>query len=116
MRTLIFSFLALLAGAANADTLYVTEFVSVPAVSVYYQAANTPALANQTVAISGTSARSAAFNVSTGLIRIHPDVACMVLVGGTAPTAAVTSMRMAADSTEYFVVKPGDKVAVIVAP
>lgn len=115
MRSL-FAVLALLAAPlALADTLYVTEFTGPPAVSVYYQAANTPAVANQTVAISGVSAQSAAFNSSTKLVRVHTDVACHVVVGGASPTATTSSMRLGAGQTEYFVVTAGQRLAVIVA-
>jgi hypothetical protein len=108
--------LAFSAGRVLADTLYITEFSGPPAVSVYYQAANAPAVANQTVAIAGASAQSAVFSSTTKLVRIHTDVACMVNVGGTNPTATTSNMRLAAGQTEYFVVVPGQRLAVIIAP
>lgn len=98
----------------RADTLYITEFVGAPPTSVYYQAVKAPAVAEQTVAISGTSARSSAFAITTGIVRISTDVDCHVVIGGTAPTATTSSMRLVAGASEYFVVAPGDKVAVIV--
>lgn len=101
---------------AQADTLYVTEYTAAPPDSVYYQAARTPAQANQTVAIAAASAQSAAFSIMTGLVRLHCDIACHVEVGGTNPTATTSSARLVAGQTEYFVVKPGDKVAVIADP
>lgn len=113
LRTLLALALTLAANLASAATLYVTEFTSAPPVSVYYQAANTPAVANQTVAIGVSSAQSAAFSGTTGLVRIHADVACHVVVGGASPTATATSMRLAAGQTEYFVVLAGQKLAVI---
>jgi hypothetical protein len=103
------------AGRASAATLFVTEFAGPPSVSVYYQAANAPALVEQTVAIGGASVQSAVFGSSTKLVRVHADVACSVVVGGTNPTATATSMRLAAGQTEYFVVIPGQRLAVIVA-
>lgn len=112
---LIFAALALCLFGSNGwgATLYVTEVTSAPPTVVIYQAARMPAIVNQTVAIGASSAQSAAFNVSTGLIRVATDVACHVLIGGTNPTALLTSMRLAAGQTEYFVVVPGDKIAVI---
>lgn len=103
-------FAASLSGAA---TLYVTEFQSAPPVSVYYQAVSTPAVANQTVSIGVSSAQSAAFNASTGIVRLHADVACHIVVGGASPTATSSSMRFVAGQTEYFVVIAGQKLAVI---
>lgn len=113
LRFLLALPLLLAASLSGAATLYVTEFTSAPPVSVYYQAARAPALANQAVTITSSSAQSAAFNDSTGLIRIQCDVACHVTVGGTSPTATASSMRLGAGATEYFVVIAGDKVAVI---
>ncbi len=117
MRRIFLSIVGLLCALpALADTLYVTEFAGPPAVSVYYQATNTPAVANQTVAITGTSAQSAAFADTTKIVRIHTDIICHVVLGGASPTATASSMRLAADQTEYFVVAPGQKLAVITGP
>jgi hypothetical protein len=109
----IFAIAALLVtGMAQAATLYVTEFTGSPPTFVAYQAARVPVVAEQTVAISGASTQSAAFNASTGLVRLHCDSVCNVLIGAS-PTVTTSSMRMAAGQTEYFVVTPGQKVAVI---
>lgn len=96
-------------------TLYVSEFGAIapggsggPA-----QVVCGPALASQTVAIGGSSTASAsAFGNGTRLIRVHTDAVCSIAIG-TSPTAAATAMRMAADTTEYFGVNPGEKIAVI---
>jgi hypothetical protein len=73
-----------------------------------------PPLAEQTVAIGGSTTASSAFNASTRVVRLHTDAICSVEFG-TAPTAAATNMRMAAGATEYFAVPVGlsYKVAVI---
>src|SRR5579859_588396 len=107
--TLAFLFCTLPTWAA---TLYVEEF-SQP-VPVLYQAAITPSLASQTVAIGGSSAQSAAFKNDTVLIRVHADAICSVQIGLN-PTAATTNMRMTAGQTEYFLVPKGAefKIAVI---
>ncbi len=63
-----------------------------------------PALADQQLAVGGTSAQSAAFNQHTQFVRLHSDVACRVQFGDN-PTASATSKRLAAGATEYFGVK-----------
>jgi hypothetical protein len=100
-------------GRACADTLFLTEFRGSPPNSVYYQAVTAPAQTSQTVAIAGASAQSSPFGVTTGIIRVHVDINCRVVIGGTSPTATASSMRMIAGQTEYFVVKPGERLAVI---
>lgn len=90
-------------------TAYITEYGGTGAERAQIAAA--PAVASQTVAI-GSEAKSAAFNNNTRLIRVHVDAICSVLIGPS-PTATTSSARMAADSTEYFGVNPGDKISVI---
>lgn len=74
--------------------------------------AQQPPVAEQTVAIGGSSTASSAFNTATTLVRIATDVICSIEFG-TSPTATATTARMAADQVEYFGVGPGMKVAVI---
>lgn len=112
-KILIVLALALAPIAANAATLYVTEFQGAPPLSVYYQAARSPAVVEQVVTFTSASVQSAAFNARTGLIRIQCTVICNVSVGGTSPTATTSNMRLTAGQTEYFLVTPGDKIAVI---
>ena len=72
-----------------------------------------PAIFVQTpVAIGGGSLQSAAFNGATRVIRVHTDAICSVKIGAN-PTATADDKRMAANTTEYFGVVPGDKIAVI---
>src|ERR1700678_2968787 len=59
---------------------------------------------------------SAAFNQATRIIRVNTDSMCFISIGpenpaGNVPAAATTSMRLAADSTEYFAVTPGHYVS-----
>jgi hypothetical protein len=68
---------------------------------------------NQIVAITGSSTQCAAFRDTTILIRVHTDAICSVKVGTVNPTADTTCARMAANQTEYFSVRGGEKVAVI---
>ena len=89
--------------------LFITEFSSLdPSGS----AAVAPPVTDQTVAIGGASAQSSAFATNTRVIRVHTDAICSILIGAN-PTATATKGRLAAGQTEYFVVKPGDKIAVI---
>jgi hypothetical protein len=71
-----------------------------------------PAKASQTVAIGGSTTQSAAFGPVTAYVRLHSDVICSVAFG-TNPTASATTARLAANQTEYFAVRAGDKIAVI---
>ncbi len=75
-----------------------------------------PPLATQKLTISGSTAPSAAFNAKTFMVAIHTDAICSIEFGATAgaSTAATSgSKRMAANTTEYFEVRPGDIVNVI---
>lgn len=71
-----------------------------------------PNIANQQVSISASSAQSAAFSSVTRFVRVHTDVTCRIAFGDN-PIASATTKRMAANSTEYFGVYPGHKIAVI---
>lgn len=93
-----------------AGNLYVTEFAALEKGN--FPLAIQPPLAEQKIAASGSSAASSAFNASTGLVRIHTDAICSIEFGA-APTASASTARMAAGATEYFMVTPGHKVAVI---
>lgn len=75
-----------------------------------------PAITQQVLSISGSSAASAAFNIRTRFVRVHTDVACCIDFG-TAPIATQGSCEMAANQTEYFGVVNATniKVAVIAA-
>lgn len=66
----------------------------------------------QTDVTIGAEAKSAAFTYP--FVRVAVDAACRVKGGSTAPTATTGSaIRMAAGQTEYFFVKPGDKLSFI---
>ena len=96
--------------------LYITEYaeMQIGPAGRAGQMPMEPPLAEQTVAIGGTSTASAAFNAKTRFVRLHTDAICSVLFG-TAPTAAATNGRMAANQTEFRAVPLGAsyKVAVI---
>ena len=95
-------------------TLYITEFSVLQSKFLYStaQMALQPALVDQVVAIGGSSTNSAAFNANTNFVRLHTDAICSIQIG-LAPTATTTNARLAANETEYYGVRPGDKVAVI---
>lgn len=91
--------------------LYITELTTYQTFNII-PAAAMPPVAEQTVAIGGSSTQSNAFNAKTGLVRLNCDSTCSIEFG-TNPTASSTTARLAANQTEYFVVTPGSKVAVI---
>ncbi len=105
--------------------MYLTEYPSIGYGQVgglIAQVPQEPPLAEQAIAISSTSAQSAAFNAQTTLVRIHIDGSGPAGVTfGTNPTATVESGgagsgRFAANQTEYRAVPRGQlfKVAAIV--
>lgn len=69
-------------------------------------------LAEQKIANDGASTQSAAFNSETKFVRLHTDSVCSIKYGEN-PTATTAHKRMAADATEYFAVKGGQKIAAI---
>ena len=71
-----------------------------------------PPLATQRVVNTGATTQSAAFNAKTVVVCIHADSICSVEFGLN-PTATTSSRRLAANTTEYFQVEPGHKVAAV---
>lgn len=102
--------------------LYITECESlaIPGEGGNMQIAHMPPVAEQTLAIGGSSASSSAFNTSTRFVRVETDAICAIAFG-SAPTAAAAvgtgtasgTLRMNANTVEYFGVSPGHKIAVI---
>ena len=91
-------------------TLYITEFQSP---SQNFLAPQTPPVAEQHVAISGSSTQSAAFNALTTFVMVETDAICS-LAWGADPTAVTTAQRMNANEVRFYGVVPGQKLAVIV--
>lgn len=89
-------------------TLFITEFAgrATDANGIPMEMPLFPELAEQTVAIGGSSTQSSAFHRDTTFVRIHTDVICSIKFG-TNPTASATTARMAAGATEYFGVPKG---------
>jgi hypothetical protein len=71
-----------------------------------------PPIAEQVITSSGTSGQTSAFNADTKLVCIHTDGIVSIKFGPN-PTATTSTRRLAANSTEYFEVAQGDKLAVI---
>ena len=68
--------------------------------------------ADYEVAIGAGSTQSPAFQPGTGVIQINCDAACSIAYGAN-PTAITTAHRMAANETRFYLVKPGNMIAVI---
>src|SRR6185503_15446290 len=94
--------------------LYISEFQFMGA-NGYDGAsmARQPPLVNQVVDFTAGVAASAAFSASTTFVRVWSDAQCCVKYG-TAPTATVNDMPMAASQPEYCGVTPGQKVSAII--
>jgi hypothetical protein len=98
-------------------TLYITEHASQVRDAAGYLVQGTPAypaLAEQTVAISASSAASATLNASTTIVELVSDVVCSIAVAAT-PTATATNRRLPANVPVQIGVpaNSGFKIAVI---
>lgn len=89
-----------------ANLFYITEFADA-GLSFPTVATQAP-VAEQKIGPT-TSTASAIFNVKTALVRLNTDTACTVsfAANGAVPVATTSSMRMAANQTEYFIVPRG---------
>lgn len=99
-----------------ANKLYISEFrngVS-PIGSALAQMMPQPAIIDQIVAISGSSAQSAAFNAKTYAVLLSTDTNCCIVFGDD-PTADNTKnfLLKATDDPIAFAVQPNQKVACI---
>jgi len=93
--------------------LYITEY-SNTIKTAWSDIALEPAIVDQTPVTYGATTQSAAFNNTTGIVRLHTDSICSINFG-TNPTATTNNRRMNANTTEYFCVPVGAgyKVAAI---
>jgi hypothetical protein len=71
-----------------------------------------PPLATLKITNGGTSTQGAVFNAATRMIGVHTDAIISIAVGVN-PTATTNDKRMAANTTEYFFVEAGQRIAVI---
>lgn len=95
--------------------LYITEYTKAASsgdIGGLVPIAQIPSITTQVLTHTGSSVQSAGFDSDTRFVRIHTDSVCHVIAGDN-PTATTSNMRMAADQTEYFGVRPGQKIAVI---
>ncbi|CAB4121151.1 hypothetical protein UFOVP7_48 [uncultured Caudovirales phage] len=99
-------------------TLYITEFVKQGRDGAGFPNQNAtpeePPMAEQTVAIGGSSTASATFNAKTTMLRLHCDAICSIAIAAS-PVATATNRRLAANTTEYIALPANSsfKVAVI---
>lgn len=95
--------------------VFVSEYDTMPILSG--QAVVTgmePAIAEQVVAIAAGNTQSAAFNARTKFVRLHTDAICSFKFGTAAlAVATANTPRLAANSTEFFGVVPGQVVGII---
>ena len=94
--------------------IYISELINKGSAEsgVGVEVAVVPPLVEQTVAVAGASAQSAAFNARTKFVRVATDTA-VNLAFGLNPTATTSKLYMPAGSVEYFAVSGGMKVAAI---
>lgn len=67
----------------------------------------------QVVEIGGSSAASAATEDGTNLVRVYAEADCSIAIGAAPTAAADTGIPLTAKTWDYFVITPGQKVAVI---
>jgi hypothetical protein len=93
--------------------LYVTEYYAGNYAGI--QAPLTPPVVRQArIDFSGGgSFQSPAFSGDTRMIEVTCDSVCSVVVGGQNPIATVNDSRFYIGRVAYFIVTPGDKLAVI---
>jgi len=90
--------------------LYITEYkeLATDGNGHFVQAGLEPAIVQQTpVALSATSAQSAAFNASTHFIRVFSDTACFITFGTNPTAVTATQTPIAANTAEFFAIQPG---------
>ena len=101
-------------------TAYVREYgdIGVTWAGKVVQAPAEPGVADQTITTSAASASSAAFNANTRVVAVSTAAAQAHCIGfsatpGAAITATTSMLRLPANSLFFFVVRPGDKLALI---
>lgn len=105
---------SLVSGAAQAATLYISEFANGVSTIASQEAQifPQPAITDQTVAITASSVQSAAFNSKTHAIMVECDADCSIAIGSN-PTATTSNFLMGDGLPYFFAVGPGQKIAVI---
>lgn len=93
-------------------SLYITEYAELARdeKGVPIAAGREPAVAEQKITITGSSASSSTFNKLTKFVLLHVDAVTHV-VFAESPTADATNRRMPADSSQFSGVSRNLKVA-----
>lgn len=73
-------------------------------------------ITTQNLAVGGGSVASQPFGPNTKCVRVWTDTKMAYRFGLSSPTATTNDEGMTAGQTEYFVVEPGDYLAVIALP
>lgn len=97
------------------STLYIREFSSMAKVkgsNADLAAPQEPAVADQTVTVSGSHAESNAFNDDTRFIAITCDGIFSYQIA-VSPVATTSMLRVPAGNIIYLGVKPGMKISAI---
>lgn len=94
---------------------YITEYSEMPRINgqIALVGQEPNAAMQAPLTFTGTAGQSAAFNANTKFIRFHADGICSIKFGTNPTAVANTDMRLAASSTEFFGVVPGQKVSVV---
>lgn len=67
----------------------------------------------QTKAFTETATSSSAVGSAAYCVRLVADKACHVAFATTPTATTATSMRLAAETPEYFLIQPGHKISVV---
>jgi hypothetical protein len=114
IHCLVIGALTLALSPAFAATLYISEFSSGVTLvgTTQSQILPQPCLTDQTVALSGVSAQSAAFNAKTHFVSLICDEGCSIAIGAN-PTASTSNFLLQHGVQVIFGVAPGQIVAAI---
>lgn len=94
--------------------VYIREYLRQPkdGVGGALPAGMEPGIVTQKVAITIGSVQSAPFDPKTTFVCVQTDAA-MSYAFGVNPVATAADMRMPLDGTQFFGVRPGDRIAII---
>jgi hypothetical protein len=102
-------------------TLYLSEYKKALQAPDQITVAVEPSYDQPPLVVNATAQLSAGFQSGTCLLRVHTDSTCICSIAISAADentlyvgATVNSKRLAANSTEYFGVAPGQKLSAII--
>lgn len=101
-----------------AAQVYITEFTEIGSINAWnpggiVQVAVEPALAEQVMTSTGSSAASAAFNAATRFVEVYANGDSVNFKFGSAPTASASTNRLGDGERIWRQVTPGHKIAII---